>query len=216
MVSKPLAHFAAEVEYAIQQPMKFATSQCRHVSTPHYRSASAQRRAAHLALREGGDKADLDQQADDRLSSGQHGHRIVNTPQGLLQSVSADSATDVWAVGAYGASTLIMHYDGTSWSVVPVPAVFKPQTPDLFGVAARAANDVWAVGSEYTQQGQRPIILHWNGTAWSQATVSGPGVVTNVLNGVAAVGPATVWAVGYYGDAYGTNSTQALIEHYTG
>jgi hypothetical protein len=141
---------------------------------------------------------------------------IPNTPQGLLQSVSADSATDVWAVGSYGASTLVMHYDGKGWSVVPVPAVFKPQTPNLFGVAARAANDVWAVGSAYTQQSQLPIILHWNGTAWSQATVSGPGVVTNVLNGVAAVGPANVWAVGYYGDAYSTNSTQALIEHYTG
>jgi hypothetical protein len=141
---------------------------------------------------------------------------VPNTPQGLLFGVSADSASDVWAVGGYGDGAFVMHYDGKVWSVVPVDTVSKPQSPVLHGVAALAHDDVWVVGSEYTPQGQRTVILHWNGTAWSQATVTGPGLVTNVLDGVAAVGPDNVWAVGYYGDTYGSNSTQALLEHYTG
>jgi hypothetical protein len=143
---------------------------------------------------------------------------VPNTPQGVLYSVSADSANDVWAVGMGGSGAFVMHYDGTVWSVVPVPVVSKPQSPLLFGVAAHAANDVWAVGSVNTQSGQSASILHWNGTTWSQVIANGPGLAANVLNCVAVVGPHNIWAAGYYGDiyTYGTDSAQALIEHYTG
>src|SRR5258708_39433973 len=46
---------------------------------------------------------------------------------GVLASVTAISATDIWAVGSvsvmYGmpARALIEHYDGTNWSIVPSP-----------------------------------------------------------------------------------------------
>jgi hypothetical protein len=46
---------------------------------------------------------------------------------GNLYGVSADSATDAWAVGDYGnpttraGETLVLHWNGTSWSKVASP-----------------------------------------------------------------------------------------------
>ena len=65
-----------------------------------------------------------------------------------LNSVVALSATDVWAVGNYilpatpSSHTLIAHWDGTSWNVVPSPDVWGTLT----SVAAVGAHDVRAVG----------------------------------------------------------------------
>src|SRR5207253_936224 len=46
--------------------------------------------------------------------------RVVNSPYaGSLNGVAVVSATDVWAVGGYNGQTLIAHWNGTAWSVVP-------------------------------------------------------------------------------------------------
>jgi hypothetical protein len=64
-------------------------------------------------------------------------------------SVVAISADDVWAVGWTGGNsgpiTLIEHWNGSTWSVVPSP---NPSATDnhLWGVTALATNNVWAVG----------------------------------------------------------------------
>ena len=62
--------------------------------------------------------------------------------------MAAIAANDVWVAGYYFpgsyAQTLIEHWDGTSWSVVPSPN----GCCTLRGVAAVAANDVWAVGNQ--------------------------------------------------------------------
>jgi hypothetical protein len=62
-----------------------------------------------------------------------------------LTGVAAISASNVWAVGYYfvgvNTVTLIEHWDGTSWSVVPSPNV---GTGDLLnGVYAFSATDIW-------------------------------------------------------------------------
>src|SRR3954449_4047528 len=60
------------------------------------------------------------------------GWSVVDSPNGstglnLLQRVAVVSANDVWAAGKYmgGSSyrTLVEHWDGTQWSVVPSPNV---------------------------------------------------------------------------------------------
>jgi hypothetical protein len=117
---------------------------------------------------------------------------------------------EAWTVGQqYNASntpqTLIEHWNGVSWSVVPSPNV-GPSWNKLFGVTARAANDVWAVGTSY--QGTpsigvtaRTLIEHWNGASWS--VVPSPNHDTiygqdhNVLVSVTAVpGTSALIAVG--------------------
>jgi hypothetical protein len=125
----------------------------------------------------------------------------VGTGSNLLNGVSAVSANDVWAVGYYdvGGSTyrtLALHWDGTTWSVVPTPYVEAGQS-SLSGVSTVAADDVWAVGYQDDFQTQT-MILHWDGTAWS--VVPSPNVEggTNKLDAVSAVSATDVWAAGSY------------------
>jgi hypothetical protein len=81
----------------------------------------------------------------------------------------------------------------------------------LEGVAAASAADVWAVGVR-GDAGQ-PVILHWDGTAWTPAP-SPRSAGTADLHGVAAVTAVSAWAVG---DSWPAGGIQApLIEHWNG
>ena len=139
-----------------------------------------------------------------------------------LSAVSAVSADDVWAVGSYMPNpdvgppmlfqTLIEHWDGTSWSIVPSPNL-GISSNQLNGVTAVSANDVWAVGSG----GNETLVEHWNGTSWS--IVPSPITLTQaVLNGVTAVSAIDVWAVGYINSNTAEEGDQSdtLIEHWNG
>ncbi len=131
----------------------------------------------------------------------------------IFNAIKADSPTDVWAVGeAYNAgtnasTTLIEHYNGTAWSIVPSPS---PGTgADLTGVTtSNAANDVWAVGS-YTPAGSsvaQTLTLNWNGSAWS--TVASPDGSTGsslLLSAATTPGAAIVQAVGFTGTSGALN-----------
>jgi hypothetical protein len=171
--------------------------------------------------------------------------------QASLVAVSADSASDAWAVGSWdgGEKNLYLHWDTNSWKQVPGPdnstlasvAAISPKdalavgyttsrsgstvtlalrwdgrtwtrtrTPnpggagddELLGVTALSATDAWAVGSSLDPQATtKTLILHWNGSHWSQASV--PAVPTDgtQLSGVAAASPSDVWAVGRYNSA---------------
>ena len=86
---------------------------------------------------------------------------------GSLTGVADRASDDAWAVGwaevrsGDPATTLIDHWDGTSWHHVASP---DPYSDDgLMGVSATAADDAWAVGST----GVDSFVLHWDGTAWS-------------------------------------------------
>ena len=107
-----------------------------------------------------------------------------------------------WAVGedvgagtAVGGSTLIEHWNGTTWSIVPSPT--PGAYPELSGVVGRSGSDVYAVGTNLPSVNGGPeqaLILHWNGTAWS---ADSNGVFGGAL--AAAVtfpGAASEWAVG--------------------
>jgi hypothetical protein len=130
-----------------------------------------------------------------------------------LTSMAAVSADDIWAVGFYGPGsgdqTLIEHWDGTAWSVVPSPS---PGTDNyLQGVAVVAANDVWAVGYSHTGNLWPTLILHWNGTAWSQVPSPGPGTA-NFLRGITVVAANDLWAAGYIS----APTAQTLVLHWEG
>jgi hypothetical protein len=127
------------------------------------------------------------------------------TSSNLLTGVAAVSANDVWAVGytitTDGSNqpdrTLIEHWNGNAWSVVPSPSPASNDT--LSGVAARSAGDVWAVGTRQDRSGAIPIdrtlTEHWNGSAWSVVASPNVGANDNLLNGVSAA-TGDIWAVG--------------------
>lgn len=128
--------------------------------------------------------------------------------ESVLHSVSAASANDVWAVGSshngsLPSRTLIQHWDGTQWSIVPSPSP-DSQFNELRGVAALSADDVWAVGYSSGTRTETPIdtlIMHWDGSSWSQ--VASPNITggANQLFGISAISADDIWAVGAAGGA---------------
>lgn len=139
-----------------------------------------------------------------------------------LQSVSASASNDIWAVGYYHDSGyynyrgLLLHWNGTQWSLVPGPNVVGQNNEStnhtLWGVEVVSPTDVWAVGG-ISFGGS--LIQHWNGTQWS--VVSNPGGNGNdydLLVDVAAVSANDVWAVGYSQPAFEPITT--LVQHWNG
>lgn len=119
----------------------------------------------------------------------------------FFHGVAAVSATDVWAVGysldgSFLIRSLVEHWDGTSWSIVP-----SPNLNQLQGVAAISANDVWIVGYDFTDEGDSRIqFAHWNGSIWSTVAGASPPGDSTRINDVEAVSSDDVWAAGYYGN----------------
>ena len=109
-----------------------------------------------------------------------HRWRLVASPSrgdnAALFGVTASWTNNIWAVGtAYGVPgcigescgpflTLIMHWNGSRWKVVPSPNPEETISIALNGVAGVARDNIWAVGNaNYSST----FIVHWNGTAWS-------------------------------------------------
>ena len=142
-----------------------------------------------------------------------------------LHGVSAVSASDAWAVGDYwngtasAYDTLILHWDGTARSQVnsPNPSPAGPFSSNyLLGVSARSGSDAWAVGN-YDNGLSDALIVHWNGTAWSQVKAPDAAAYPTDfgLSGVSAVSASDAWAVGSYAvDGSATSST--LVLHWDG
>ncbi len=124
---------------------------------------------------------------------------------GDLSGVTALAADDVWAVGGYGQGasgrTLIEHWDGMAWTVVPSPNK-GPFPNSLSAVTAIAPDDVWAVGTWFTKAfDDRTLTLHWDGTSWQRVPSpnAGPASAANDLVSVSANATDDVWAVGSRG-----------------
>jgi hypothetical protein len=132
----------------------------------------------------------------------------------------------VWAVGYSADSqqsssvnkTLIEHWDGEAWSIVPSPnptphlAGGYPVSNELYSVTVAGPDDVWAVGQSYNIQAGQVLILHWNGRRWANVPVRVPGQYSD-LRGVSAVAPDDVWAVG---NRWHHGLQVTLVEHWDG
>ena len=78
---------------------------------------------------------------------------------GSLQSISAVSRSEAWAVGRDTAGlSHLLRWNGQRWREVPVPG----GAPVLRAVAAGPLGSAWLAGND----GDRPVVLRWNGTAW--------------------------------------------------
>lgn len=137
-------------------------------------------------------------------------------------AVSADSATDGWAVGlfmdkdAFG-HPLVEHFDGTAWSVVPAP---QPTgiPASLAGVDELSPADAWAVGTSGSagDETQQPLIEHFDGTSWSiVAGAALPAGSTGALDAIGGTGPSDLWAVGLQLTAEDAQES-VLFEHFDG
>jgi len=112
------------------------------------------------------------------------------------------TSTDVWAVGWYGDKgshrSLIEHWDGRAWSVIPVPNG-SDRYAALSSISPVAADDVWAIGYDGGRYFSN-IVLHWDGSSWKRVEVPpllygaklGVGLHP-LITGVEARGPDDVW-----------------------
>ena len=134
-----------------------------------------------------------------------------------LLSVTALSATNVWAVGyseaELTANTLVEHWNGSQWSVVPGP---NPGSAFdfLYGVRAVSATNIWAVGT-YANNRYGPyhtLTERWNGNRWEVFSSPGPGATINKLTAVVAVSATNLWTVGFDSNALG-GPHRTLTEH---
>jgi hypothetical protein len=122
---------------------------------------------------------------------------------GFLFGVTALASNNVWAVGTTFFSpftTVILHWDGSTWSVVTSqsPAAYDNE---LFAISAFSSTDIWAVGEqESVSSGPlQSLAEHWNGTAWTTITTPNLGVAgsDNEILGVNALEAGHAVGVGY-------------------
>ena len=143
----------------------------------------------------------------------------VGVQENTLLAVSMPSTGKAWAAGYYVSGqfqqqTLIEHFDGNVWSVVPSPSPGALQNI-LFAVAAISDSDVWAVGAEEDSTGLwHTLTEHWNGSAWLVVNAIDAGSNGNQFYAVKALAPNNVYAVGQQAGAGFPN--EALIEHWNG
>jgi hypothetical protein len=92
------------------------------------------------------------------------GPNSVNQSNRLF-GLTANSANDIWAFDSYFADngsghqmTLVLHWNGTNWTIAPSPDPTKGTFLDdvLFAGVVLATGDVWIFGSE--DEAVRPLI----------------------------------------------------------
>jgi hypothetical protein len=128
----------------------------------------------------------------------------------FLGSVDATSASNAWAVGEYTTNadrnrSLLLHWNGRTWTRAATPHPGGPRNEVLEGVDATSARDAWAVGNFTNDTGTRQtvVILHWNGSRWTAERGPRPGSELNELFSVSATSGSDVWAVGDFSDGGG-------------
>ena len=131
-------------------------------------------------------------------------YSFTPSPLATLYAVTAVSSSNVWAVGTYsiqnvGNATLIEHWDGTAWSLIPSqsPSTFDSE---LFAVSAWSATDIWAAGRQQSSVANAPLqslAEHWDGSAWSTIATPNTASGDNEILGVAALEGGHAVGVGY-------------------
>jgi hypothetical protein len=146
--------------------------------------------------------------------------------------VEAIAQNDVWAVGGEttedheSVSSYTAHWDGASLTEIltpdPVTPGYESQARGLRDVSASATDDVWAVGTHiaytYPDFPDTPprsvdmIAFHWDGSAWTAATMPNSANAEEELFGVDLLPDGSGWAVGSSENA-GSDLHSGLVLH---
>ncbi|QDU68372.1 hypothetical protein [Engelhardtia mirabilis] len=95
-----------------------------------------------------------------------------------LNAVAVVASDDVWAAGSarvvspdgfVGSQILVLHFDGTSWEVVPAPQTSGGSGPHVNDIEVVAPDDIWFFGEWLGFQAsalgeQRSLAMHWDGS----------------------------------------------------
>lgn len=145
---------------------------------------------------------------------------VPNTLTNFLSDVSCASANDCWAVGysiskSLRVETLIEHWDGSSWTIVPSPDANPTSWNTLQGIECTSSSNCWAVGSDSSGPVTNTLIERWDGSSWSVVASPNANPLTpNILYDVSCTAATDCWAVGSYRVDETTIAT--LTEHWNG
>jgi hypothetical protein len=131
----------------------------------------------------------------------------------VLNGVRCTSSSNCWAVGYYfmGSAVLTqaLRWNGSHWSQWATPnpgGTAGFDSSQLFSVTCVSASSCWAAGQygfEAIAGVVRNLVLHWNGSKWTKASVPDPAGTQpgdiSTLSSVRCGSPASCWAVGTYG-----------------
>ena len=149
---------------------------------------------------------------------------VVSSPNGdpaqydnnYLNGIACTSSSDCWAVGFSNNAgtgvyaTLLEHWNGTTWSIVPAPSTTSAAIPQR--VACASSSDCWLSGN----LGAQTLVEHWDGNGWSVMPSQNPDVTQiNRFHGVVCISGNDCWASGEYFYFQG-NAYQTLFEHWNG
>lgn len=149
----------------------------------------------------------------------------------VLNGVDCTAPSSCVAVGYFDNSsghseTLVEHWDGTRWSVVPSPnrgpasafASSANPTHDLLeAVACTSPSSCTAVGISVNSSGdEQSLAERWDGHQWAlvPSPAAGPASGGTVLNDVSCTSHSSCTAVGYSMGA--TGGYRTLVEHWDG
>jgi hypothetical protein len=135
-----------------------------------------------------------------------------------LTAVTCATPTSCFAVGELhdGSNgtqqTLIEHWDGRAWTIVPSPnpSTYRRPSNALTGVSCATPTSCSAVGSYDDADGfAKTLVEIWDGTAWTVRPSPTPGIGGS-LNGVSCPTPTSCIAVGATGTADAVGQTLVL------
>ncbi|MBI3474921.1 MAG: hypothetical protein HY010_04265 [Acidobacteria bacterium] len=129
--------------------------------------------------------------------------------QNVLSSVQANSATDVTAVGFLSNSgtqtvtTLVEHWDGHQWSVIPSPNPSENAGSFniLRSVSGTSGSNLYAAGffaNGQTGGQQRTMVEHFDGHNWSIIASPTKGIAQQLQSVFAVPNSTSVWSVGAF------------------
>ena len=118
---------------------------------------------------------------------------IEQISQSGLEDIDASGPNDVWAIGGGDSGVVLMHWDGSSWSLA------EPPPNSASSLAVVGPDDVWAAGWDG--------YWHWDGSSWTEVPASVPGATYEIRSGgMDIVGECDIWSVGFWTLADGITS----------
>jgi len=126
----------------------------------------------------------------------------------ILNAVSADSPTDVWAAGySYNPCcewvVNVQRFTGGAFQPISCPNPGNNQNI-AYGVLAFAPDNVYIAGSyNGTTTSPKTYFAHWNGVSCMMITSPNPSADDNELYAIGGSSPQDIWLVGQYGNSAG-------------
>jgi len=104
--------------------------------------------------------------------------------------------------------TRIDRWNGSSWS--PIPAA-PPSY--IYDMSAKSPSDIWVAGLENFPS-DNCVILHWNGTAWSDVDSAGLCNAEHFYPKILEISPTSVWVSGW--QRKGDRQVGVITAHWDG